>query len=216
MAAGVGHDLALLIRLMPPTRRRQLILVAALMPVAALAEMVSVGAIVPFLALLAAPSNASGQAWLVDLLQVAGSKSPEQMLLAAAILFAVAITLATIIRLLLSWATPALRIWAGPRPGRGNPAASAAPALFLPPGAQLQPDTGLARQGRTAGFHRHPEALPGGGGGDHFAVRDCRPGPGRRGERRGRGAVGPGAICTGAGRHPKTAEDQFERHRLSL
>src|SRR5688572_29262930 len=75
------------------------------MPVAALAEMVSVGAIVPFLALLSAPSNSSGQAWLVGLLQVAGSKSPEQMLLAAAILFAVAITLATIIRLFLSWAT---------------------------------------------------------------------------------------------------------------
>jgi len=106
VAASVLHDLASLYRPMPAVRRRQLFFVAALMPVAAVAEMATVNTVVPFLAILAAPSRpAAGQAWLLDLLSMTGAKSTNELLIAAAVLFTVAVVIATLIRLALTWAT---------------------------------------------------------------------------------------------------------------
>lgn len=103
MAAILGSDVGILYRLMPPARRRQLVLVALLMPLTAIAEMAMVAAIVPFLALLSGRATPTTLPLLSSLLDQLERLAPSNPLLAAAALFALAALATAAMRLALSW-----------------------------------------------------------------------------------------------------------------
>ena len=103
MPQSLRADLKILSGLMSAARRRRLIFVGLLMPATALAETASVVAIVPFLALLAGTENGSGLPLVSLLLKDLGTWAPANPLLAAALLFALAVVATTVLRLALSW-----------------------------------------------------------------------------------------------------------------
>jgi len=85
-----------------PRRRRQLVPVLLLMLAGAFAELVSIGAILPFLALIADPSGAASGP-LGPLFGALGLSTPVEVVLAAAVVFALAAVVAGAVRLLLVW-----------------------------------------------------------------------------------------------------------------
>jgi ABC-type multidrug transport system fused ATPase/permease subunit len=104
MAASQQTDLHILWRSLSSSRRRQLVIAAFLMPVTAIAEMAMVAAIVPFLALLAGGPDVGGHLPLLPgLLNMLGSWVPGNPILAAAVLFALAVLATMLCRLALTW-----------------------------------------------------------------------------------------------------------------
>jgi len=103
MAARLQADLRILWRSLSSARRRQLVFAALLMPVTALAEMAMVAAIVPFLALLAGGSETGRRLPLLpDLLNLLQAWVPGNPILAASVLFALAVLTTMLCRLALT------------------------------------------------------------------------------------------------------------------
>lgn len=84
-------------------RRRQLGPVLMLMLAGAVAEVVSLGAILPFLAVVSKPQEALASERLRPLLDVLGLNTPMELVIAAAVGFALSAVIAAAVRLLLVW-----------------------------------------------------------------------------------------------------------------
>ncbi len=84
-------------------RRLQLALVLIVMLASSLAELVSLGAVLPFLGILTNPEQLWQQPWIQTLVLRVGFSQSQQLVLPAAIAFAVAAVLAAVIRLLNLW-----------------------------------------------------------------------------------------------------------------
>jgi ABC-type multidrug transport system fused ATPase/permease subunit len=82
-------------------RRRQLVVVTAMMLAAAIAEMVTIGAVLPFVALISDPARAVHLPGYGLFLAIAGGADERELALRATILFAGAIGLSTLARLLI-------------------------------------------------------------------------------------------------------------------
>lgn len=100
MAGAVRTDLRTIIGGLSDARRRELGLLALLMPATALAEALTVAAIVPFVALVSGQSVEAPFRAMLGPLSELGSGRP---LLAAAVLFGLAVTSTAILRLALTW-----------------------------------------------------------------------------------------------------------------
>jgi ATP-binding cassette subfamily B protein len=98
-----------LFRLLPPARRRQLVLTLLLMLLGAVAEMVTIGAALPFLALVADPGSTLVPPRLLGLLTAAGG-SP---VVGAALLLIAAAVGSALIRLALTWGSQRFVMAAG-------------------------------------------------------------------------------------------------------
>ena len=84
-------------------RKRQLLFLSAVTLAAAIAELVSLGSVLPFLAILTEPNVLWGRKEVQDLAVVTGWTSPDQIILPAAAVFAVAAVAAACIRLANLW-----------------------------------------------------------------------------------------------------------------
>ncbi len=103
MRSAVTAELGTIFRIVPPSRRRDLLSICLLMPVTAAAETLMVTAVVPVLAILAgSSSNLPMLSALLGWVERITSGSP---LAAAATLFVAASLATAIFRLLLSWST---------------------------------------------------------------------------------------------------------------
>lgn len=87
----------------PKSRKRELVFVLALMLVGAIAEMVTLGAIIPFLAVLADPAQSQAAPWLMPIFSAFGYDAGDNLVVPAAMLFAVVALSACVIRLILAY-----------------------------------------------------------------------------------------------------------------
>lgn len=100
----IYHDLKLLWPHVSPQRRKHLVGLLCLMLIGAGAELVSLGAIVPFIAVLSNPEKAleiEGIRLLLDLTH----SDQAQLGIVVSVAFAIIVGLATVVRLVLLWAT---------------------------------------------------------------------------------------------------------------
>jgi ATP-binding cassette, subfamily B, bacterial PglK len=88
-----------------PRRRLQLVGLGLLMVVGAVAELASLGAVVPFLTLLSDPAAVLGSAPLQRIFGRSAALNPQQILMAATLIFVAIASLAAGIRMVLLWAT---------------------------------------------------------------------------------------------------------------
>lgn len=89
-------------------RRKQLGLLLLLMLAGSIAEILTIGAVVPFITLIARPEEATQYAILQEIFSIVGWKNPNAIVLPMAITFVSVVVTATLIRLLLVYATNAL------------------------------------------------------------------------------------------------------------
>lgn len=109
----VNQLLSRLWRHISPRRRGQLGGLLVLMVLASFAEILSIGAVLPFLGVLTAPDRIFGLPLAQPFIQIAGLKSPDQLLLPLTIAFGLAALMAGMMRLLLLWASTRLSFAAG-------------------------------------------------------------------------------------------------------
>jgi ATP-binding cassette subfamily B protein len=83
------------------------------MAAASVAEIASIGAVLPFLGVLAAPDRWFRMPVLRPLVQIAGARAPDQLILPFTILFCIGAVLAGVTRLVLLWATTRVSFGAG-------------------------------------------------------------------------------------------------------
>lgn len=88
-----------------PRQRKRLLPVLLLMLAGAIAELISIGAVIPFIAVVADPQGAVAGSPFRGLLERAGLGSPMEIIVAAAVAFALAAIFAAGVRLLLAWAS---------------------------------------------------------------------------------------------------------------
>jgi ABC-type multidrug transport system fused ATPase/permease subunit len=100
VASALRSDLRTIFACLSRARRRELALLTLLMPATALAETLTVAAVVPFIALLSGQSVGPTLGKFADTLLAIGINRP---LVAAALLFALVVTVTAILRLALSW-----------------------------------------------------------------------------------------------------------------
>lgn len=103
------RDLSALYRLLPTTRRRQLLWTLLLMLLGAAGEVLTIGAVLPFLAFASDPESAAVPAGLTAWLEAIGGSA----LAGATLLLIVAVMLAAAVRLLLVWTSQKLAMLAG-------------------------------------------------------------------------------------------------------
>jgi ABC-type multidrug transport system fused ATPase/permease subunit len=103
--AGIWSGLRELYDALSPSRRRQFYLVLILMLGGAVAELAALGAVLPFLSLLADPTRIGRIPWLGEVFDTLGATTPNQHLVAAAILFVVLAIVAGVVRLQLAWSS---------------------------------------------------------------------------------------------------------------
>lgn len=95
--------LGFLLRTMSRRRKLQLLATMILMVAGAAAELVTIGATLPFLALISDPSRLSRMPVIGTMLQSLGARAPGQQFVAATLFLIGAVTIATFVRLVLTW-----------------------------------------------------------------------------------------------------------------
>lgn len=96
-----------------PRRRRQFGALLMLMVVASFAEVVSIGSVLPFLGVLTAPEKVFAHPLAQPVIQALDLSQPRQLLVPFTVAFALAILVATGIRILVLWASTRLSFAAG-------------------------------------------------------------------------------------------------------
>ena len=91
--------------LMERRRRYQFLLLLTLMILTSMFEVISIGAVIPFLGVLIEPSNIFELPAAQSFIQILGVDQPSQIILPFTALFAIAILVSGVMRLLLLWAT---------------------------------------------------------------------------------------------------------------
>jgi ABC-type multidrug transport system fused ATPase/permease subunit len=97
------HQIKRLWSHIPPSRKKQLVLLFILMVIASFAELISIGTVIPFLGALATPDILFEHRLIKPIVLYFSLGKPEELLLPTTVFFIISVALACTVRLLLVW-----------------------------------------------------------------------------------------------------------------